>query len=126
MQARIDTPGFTAWSIKDGVHHVHPPAEILEGMLAVRIHLDDCGPDNGPLRVLSGTHRRGRLSDAQIAEAHNAHAEVVCTVKAGGAVLMRPLLVHASSAARTPAHRRVLHIDFAAADLPNGLRWLDL
>ncbi len=66
---RIDTPGFTAWSVKDGVYHVQPPSGILEGMLAVRIHLDDCGEDNGPLRVIPGSHRHGRLADDQIERA---------------------------------------------------------
>jgi hypothetical protein len=58
--------GFTAWSEKDGVVHVQPPVPILERMLAVRVHLDDCGPDSGPLRVLPGSHREGRLDAAAI------------------------------------------------------------
>ena len=36
---------------------------------------------------------------------------------------MRPLLLHASSPSQLPNHRRVIHIDFAAITLPNGLRW---
>src|SRR3989344_5826179 len=34
--------GFGPWSVKDGVVHVQPPMSVLENMLAVRIHLDDC------------------------------------------------------------------------------------
>ena len=37
-----------------------------ESMLVVRLHLDDCGEDNGPLRVLPGSHRLGRLTSEQI------------------------------------------------------------
>jgi hypothetical protein len=33
---------------------VHPPAEILDKMLTLRVHLDDCGEENGPLRVIPG------------------------------------------------------------------------
>ena len=33
----------------------------------MRLHLDDSLADNGPLRVLPGTHRLGRLSDVEIA-----------------------------------------------------------
>jgi ectoine hydroxylase-related dioxygenase (phytanoyl-CoA dioxygenase family) len=85
----------------------------LEAMLAVRLHLDDCGPDNGPLRVIPGSHRLGRLRRDQIAACRQEIEEVVCNAQAGAALLLRPLLLHASSPARTPSHRRVIHIEFA-------------
>ena len=58
-----DVPGFLAWGQKAGVWQVQPPPEILAAMVAVRIHLDDCGPDNGPLRVIPGSHRHGWLDN---------------------------------------------------------------
>jgi hypothetical protein len=36
---------------------------------------------------------------------------------------MRPLLLHASSPAQRPGHRRVIHLEFAAGELPGGLEW---
>jgi hypothetical protein len=42
----------------------------------------------------------------------------------GDAILMRPLLLHASSPSEEPTHRRVLHIEYCAATLPEPLRWL--
>ncbi len=36
---------------------------------------------------------------------------------------MRPLLLHASSPATAPAHRRVVHLEFAPAPLSGGLEW---
>ncbi len=36
---------------------------------------------------------------------------------------MKPLVLHAPSAASDPRHRRVIHIEFAAVDLPRGLSW---
>jgi len=36
---------------------------------------------------------------------------------------MRPLLLHASSAAAAPARRRVIHLEYAASALPGGLEW---
>jgi hypothetical protein len=36
---------------------------------------------------------------------------------------MRPLLLHASSPAASPRHRRVVHLEYAAADLAGGLAW---
>jgi hypothetical protein len=34
------------------------------------------------------------------------------------------LILHASEAARRPARRRVLQVDYAARDLPGALEWL--
>jgi ectoine hydroxylase-related dioxygenase (phytanoyl-CoA dioxygenase family) len=97
--------------------------QILENMLTVRVHLDDCDESNGPLKVLPGSHRRGRLTEQAIEAAQQAQSPVVCTTSAGGVLLMRPLLLHASSPAGHPGHRRVIHIDYANSPLPNGLEW---
>ncbi len=120
---RIDVPGFTSWSVKDGVVHAQPPAALLERMLTVRLHLDNCGNGNGPLQVIPGSHKSGRLDLESIARWKRRQRPVVCAVPRGGAVLMRPLLLHASSAADRPNHRRVVHLEFAAENLPNSLRW---
>jgi len=109
VRQKIEVAGFTAWSVKDGVAHVQPPVEVLEQMLALRLHLDDCGPANGPRQI-------SEWRDRQPAE--------ICSVSRGGALLMRPLLLHASSPATEPKHRRVLHLEFAAGPLPCGLQWL--
>jgi hypothetical protein len=47
----------------------------------------------------------------------------VCCADAGSVVAMRGLTIHASERSARPGHRRVLHVDFSAADLPGGLRW---
>lgn len=123
VRRRIDVDGFGPWSVKEGILHVQPPAEILEHILALRVHLDDAGPDNGALRVLPGTHRFGRLGEAEIERLRTEVPEVVCGVRAGGVMLMRPLLLHASSPCHRPDHRRVLHIEYSASPLPVGLAW---
>jgi ectoine hydroxylase-related dioxygenase (phytanoyl-CoA dioxygenase family) len=105
------------------VHHVQPPVEILEKMVSVRFALDDNDHDNAPLRVLPGTHRLGRLSAAEIARLRSEEKEVACCVPAGGAVVMRPLLLHASSSMVSGGSRRVIHIEYAGCDLPGGLEW---
>ena len=116
-------PGFGPWSEKAGVPHVQPPVEILERILTVRVHLDDCGPRNGPVRVLSGSHRVGRLSPSGIdAWRHGAQA-VECVAERGAILAMRPLILHASSPATAPEHRRVVHLEFAAEELPEPLAW---
>ena len=123
VKAKADAPGYGPWSVKAGVQHVQPPVEVLRRMLTVRVHLDDCGPDNAPLNVLPGSHAAGALTPAQVEAWRATRGPVACCVDAGGAVLMRPLLLHASSSATRPGHRRVVHLEFAAGDLPGGLEW---
>ena len=123
VKERRDTAGFGPWSTKAQVVHVQPSTAILEGMLTLRIHLDDCGHDNGPLRVVPGSHRVGILDVPRARAFRERYGEVACAVSAGSAVLMRPLLLHASSPALIPSHRRVIHLEFAAEALPNGLEW---
>lgn len=120
---RVEGMALGPWSVKVGVPHVEAPVELLEQMLAVRVHLDDCGPDNGPIRFLPGSHTAGKLNAARIDEwrAGVSPAEAVCA--RGGLIAFRPLLLHASSAAALPGHRRVVHLEFAAGLLPAGLRW---
>jgi ectoine hydroxylase-related dioxygenase (phytanoyl-CoA dioxygenase family) len=126
VAARVDdAPGFGPWSVKAGVQHVQPPVAVLERMLTVRVHHDDCGADNGPLLVLPGSHAAGVLSPEALGDRRRDVALVACHVPAGGAVVMRPLLLRASSAARAPAHRRVIHIEYAAEELPYGLEWAE-
>lgn len=120
---RCEAPGFSSWSIKEGVHHVRPPARVLEGVLAIRLHLDDTPASNGALRVLPGSHRLGRLTRDAVHQLREESQEVICEVPQGGAMLMSPLLLHASSKAAAPKNRRVLHFEYAAAALPHGLQW---
>ncbi len=123
VSCRIDMPDWRGWSRKDDVDYVLPPDTLLAGLLAVRIHLDDCDEQNGPLRVVPGSDADGRLSvDAIRACVVRSRPVTICGT-AGSALFMRPLLVHASSKATSSQRRRVLHIEFAAADLPFGLEW---
>lgn len=124
VEEKVEVAGFGGWSVKDGIPHVLPPAAILTEMVTLRLHLDDCGADNGPLRVLPGSHRDGKLGDAEIARWKTTAIEFVCLADRGDVLVMRPLVLHASSAAESPSHRRVLHIEYAARALPGGLRWV--
>jgi ectoine hydroxylase-related dioxygenase (phytanoyl-CoA dioxygenase family) len=124
VSEKRDIDGWGAWSLKNGVHHVQPPADVLAHMLTVRLHLDDCGPDNGPLKVRPGTHMMGRLTREAIDNTRGTIAEETCCVKKGAAVVMRPLLLHASSAATNPSHRRVIHLEYAPSNLlAHGMDW---
>lgn len=106
----VQTAGYDLPSRKAGVDYARPPGEVLEALLAVRLHLDDCDADNGPLRVAPGSHRDGLLKGDEIAVRVAACGEVTVLARSGEALLMKPLLLHASSPAREPRHRRVLHV----------------
>jgi ectoine hydroxylase-related dioxygenase (phytanoyl-CoA dioxygenase family) len=120
---RHEVEGFSAWTRKAGVHSVQPPMELMQQLIAVRLHLDDCLKTNGALKVLKGTHRLGRLQSAEVDASRGEQTEVVCEVPVGGALLMRPTLLHASSPMEEPTSRRVIHFEFAAFELPNPLQW---
>ena len=125
VQARRNVPEFGPWTLKAGIPHVIAPASLLERMVTIRLHLDDCKSHSGPMRVLPGSHRDGKLDSANFATLTSCAKEraVDCLVGAGGLVVMRPLLVHASSSGTGPGHRRVIHLEYAAEPLPDGLEW---
>jgi ectoine hydroxylase-related dioxygenase (phytanoyl-CoA dioxygenase family) len=115
LQERHEIPGWGPWSVKDGVNYAHAPASALSQVLALRIHLDDSTAENGPLRVLPGTHRLGVLRDEALHDLSTRFAAIDCLMPRGGVVAMRPLIVHASSKSQSEATRRVLHIEYATS-----------
>ena len=113
---RQEVQGWGPWSVKDGIPYAHAPGSVLTQVLALRIHFDDSTHENGPLRVLPGTHNYGVLSDDEIGEFSTGVGPVECLVPKGGVVAMRPLLIHSSSKLRNDMPRRVLHIEYTASD----------
>jgi ectoine hydroxylase-related dioxygenase (phytanoyl-CoA dioxygenase family) len=83
--------------------------------LALRLHLDDSIAENGPLRVLPGTHTLGVLSDEALRDLSRQIEAIDCTVPRGGILAMRPLVVHSSSKSQSNVPRRVLHMEYAAS-----------
>lgn len=115
LAAKSDIAGWGPWSVKGGVTYARAPAKALEQVLALRLHLNDSTQENGPLRVLPGTHYQGILSDQQIETAVLNAEPFTCLVPQGGVILMRPLIVHASSKSHSMLPRRVLHLEYATA-----------
>lgn len=125
VEKRVDAENYGPWSVKEGIQHVQPPGAVLERMVSVRLHLDDCPQSNGALRVIAGSHHYGKLNQTLVPNLVSNELERVCEVMKGGALLMRPLTIHASSAAETPQHRRVIHLDYANVRLDDGLEWFE-
>ncbi|NML28950.1 phytanoyl-CoA dioxygenase family protein [Zoogloea dura] len=120
---KTDHPALSGWSEKEGGIFVQAPAEVLQDLVAVRLHVDECSSSDGPLKVVPGSHVHGRTNQETALSLRAANGEVVCPVARGAAMLMRPLLLHSSSKASGQSKRRVLHFLFAPKSLPFGLRW---
>jgi ectoine hydroxylase-related dioxygenase (phytanoyl-CoA dioxygenase family) len=123
VKNRFDLPDYYPWSMKGGIPHVQPPTAILDQMLTVRIHLDKTDESNGALKVIPGSHAHGKLTDMEIDRWKQTAPGISCNLEPGGILLMRPLLLHASSMATIPSHRRVIHLEYASHQLPPGLEW---
>ena len=118
VKQRIDTAGFSGWSVKEGVVHCQPPVEYLEESLAIRIHLDPSTPTNGPLMILPGSHLDG------IGSMEPDGVPKMCLAEPGDLILMKPLVWHGSGKSTEPGmHRRVIHLEYCGLELPGRLEW---
>jgi ectoine hydroxylase-related dioxygenase (phytanoyl-CoA dioxygenase family) len=111
--------GFKNWTNKQGQWAVQPPAEILENMFTIRIHLDDTDEYNGALKVIPGSHKTGMRSRLPVDKGD----ETICRVAKGGIMLMKPLLLHSSAKTTNNQSRRVIHVEFSNRQLPAPLAW---
>lgn len=123
VKERMQAQGYGGWSTKAGVLHAEAPAGVLSQMISIRVHIDECGADNGPLLAIPGSHHGGKLEEDELAGVVAGGPVVELYVPQGALLLMRPLLVHASSPARTTHHRRVLHIELAPPEAISPLQW---
>ncbi|WP_375434014.1 phytanoyl-CoA dioxygenase family protein [uncultured Hymenobacter sp.] len=121
VDGQLDLPGYGPWTTKQGETTVLPPRQILESIITIRLHLDDCDATNGALKVVPGSHQCGVIPNDQH-PTHTPHV-VTCAVPAGGVMLMKPLTLHASNRSTSTRPRRVIHLEFSAAELPQGLQW---
>ena len=121
VDKKVDVPCYGPWTVKQNQYAVQPPLDILRDNFTIRIHLDDAGEGNGALKVIPGSH----LKDVYRPENINweQETEITCAVRAGGIMLMRPLLLHASNRTTNNQPRKVIHIEFSQAELAGGLEW---
>lgn len=126
VTAQLEAPGFSPWTKKQGILHVGPPFEILAGMVTMRVHLDEVTDDNAPLLIAPRSHRFGLVPEAQTADVVAQCGVASCHANVGDIWLYATPILHASKAAAIPHRRRVLQIDYAATDLPHGLKWLGI
>lgn len=81
--------------------------------------LDDFTTENGPTRMVPGSHRSGRRPQEVLDDPYAPHPdEVLLTGPAGTVAVMNAHLWHAGSANRTPAPRLAMHGFYCRRDKP--------
>ena len=120
---RVEALQLHGWSEKEGLLFVQPPMDVLEKLIAVRVHLDACGANDGQLQVVPGSHLCGHIQAAEAILMRSAATAIRCSAAQGDALVMRPLLLHASSKSVGTSRRRVLHFVYGPRLIPHGLQW---
>ncbi|TWR31593.1 phytanoyl-CoA dioxygenase family protein [Mucilaginibacter pallidiroseus] len=118
---RKNVAGYGPWTVKQNQFAVQPPLNILKDNFTIRIHLDDADEGNGALKVLPGSHLKSVYRPDSID--WSVESEMICPVMAGGIMIMRPLLMHASNRTVNSKPRKVIHIEFSRIELDGGLTW---
>jgi len=121
VDKKLEVEGFGPWTIKQNQFAVQPPLDILESNFTIRIHLDDTDENNGALRVIPKSHLKGVYRPETID--WTTETEVVCKVKKGGIMIMKPLLLHTSNRTTNNNKRRVIHVEFSNRSLVDTLQW---
>ena len=124
VDKKIALEGYGPWTKKEGPFAVQPPVAILEENFTVRIHLDDTDEENGALKVIPKSHKKGICRPETID--WNSVSETTCPVSKGGVMFMRPLLLHASNRTTNQSRRRVIHIEFSRCALAENLNWAEI
>src|SRR5262249_45449427 len=110
-------PGFSRATRKGDGWQAEAPIAVLQAMRNVRIFIDDATLDDGPLEVIPGSHRLGRIEQADIPEIVARSSWHQLTGDAGDIVVLSPLLLHRSVRAARPRGRRVLQLECIATDI---------
>jgi ectoine hydroxylase-related dioxygenase (phytanoyl-CoA dioxygenase family) len=121
VDRKTELEGYGPWTTKQNQFAVQPPIEILENISTIRIHLDDTDENNGALRVIPKSHLKSIYRPETID--WSVETEISCVVQRGGAMIMKPLILHSSSRTTNNKRRRVIHIEFSNKELPSELKW---
>jgi ectoine hydroxylase-related dioxygenase (phytanoyl-CoA dioxygenase family) len=123
VDKKVHIENFGSWTKKQDQFAVQPPIEILENIFTIRIHLDDTDENNGALKVVPKSHLK-KIYRVETID-WRVETEIVCNVRKGGVMIMKPLILHSSSKTINKHKRRVIHIEFSNQELPSELKWAE-
>ena len=121
VDKKLEIENFGPWTLKHNQFAVQPPINILETNFTIRIYLDDTNEYNGALRVVPRSHLKKIYRPETIN--WSKEKEVICNVKKGGIMIMKPLILHSSRRTTNNKKRRIIHIEISNQELPTGLKW---
>ncbi|MCH9696460.1 MAG: hypothetical protein K0U72_18230 [Gammaproteobacteria bacterium] len=101
------------WTVKQGIPHVQPPTQFLLGMFAIRLNIDHSTAENGALIVSPCSHQTETADPPS----------VVVEGLPRSALMMSPMLVHASRKSTNGTDRRVLHFLFGPSQQSSPVEW---
>ncbi|WP_200825089.1 MULTISPECIES: phytanoyl-CoA dioxygenase family protein [Aquimarina] len=123
VDQKANLKDYINWTFKKGQFGVQPPIKILQDTITIRIHLDKTDKNNGALKVIPKSHLQGIHRSKSIDWKNE--TEHICEIEKGGAMLMKPLILHASNRTTNNKQRRVIHLEFCNHELTNPLNWLE-
>lgn len=123
VDRKVETNNFGPWTVKQNQFAVQPALSILENIYTIRIHLDETNQDNGVLKIIPNSHSK-QIYRPEIID-WDTETEAICNVNKGGIMIMKPLLLHSSGRTVNNSRRRVIHIEFSSAQLPEPLQWAE-
>jgi hypothetical protein len=123
VRERLLAEGYRNWAQRSGVWHCQPPVEVLAGMLATRVFLDDAEDDDGALQIGLGSHRAGAVTVAGAADLARTCPHETCHARRGDVLVSKMLTLSRSLPSQSSRARRSVRVDFAAAPLPGPLQW---
>ncbi len=123
VDKKADLENYVNWTFKKEQYGVQPPIKILKDTITIRIHLDKTNKNNGALKIIPKSHLKGIIRTDS--KDWNIENEFVCEVEKGGAMLMKPLTLHASNRTANGKKRRVIHLEFNKHNLAEPLAWLE-
>jgi ectoine hydroxylase-related dioxygenase (phytanoyl-CoA dioxygenase family) len=112
VKEKISLPNFKNWTVKQGVPHAQPPLEILEKIITIRIALNNTDCHNGALKIIPQSHQLGILDRQEIEQITNLQTPLICSLKAGDALIMHPLILHSSSKSLNQSDRGTIHLEY--------------
>ena len=120
---RSDT--FAHWAQQDGGWIAEAPTSLLHRTVTARVFLDDAGDRTGCLRVVTmDSEWTPSKLEPRACERYSKRLQPV-KVLAGDAVLLHPLALRSNAVNQSETPCRVLHLEFAAGEPGQGLRWRD-